>query len=144
MLTAVMIGLAGCGSPDRGASSEQTSTTDPGSPQTIELAGNEADVHLPPESTEAAPVVVMLHGTEGDRTRMNPLAAAVAARGALVYVPSWPVIDQVAGFPEEEGAEPFRRQSEAVICALPRDPRTTSESAATRTTSPSSATPVAA
>lgn len=126
MLAAVMIGLAGCGSADDTAS-EQTSTTDPASPQTIELAGNETDVHLPPESTEAAPVVVMLHGTEGDRTRMNPLAAAVAARGALVYVPSWPVIDQVAGFPDDEGDEPFRRQSEAVICALREIRRTSSE-----------------
>lgn len=126
LMATVAIVLAGCGSSDD-AAPEQSVTTDPASPRTIELAGAEADVHLPPETAEAVPVVVMLHGTEGDRTRMNPLAEAVAAGGALVYVPSWPVIDQVATFPEEEGDEPFRRQSEAVICTLREIRRTSAE-----------------
>lgn len=60
----------------------------------------------------------MLHGTAADRALMEPLALAVAETRALVYVPSWPVIDQVAPFPEAEGDEPFRRQSESVICTL--------------------------
>ena len=87
----------------------------------VDVGGIEADI-FPPGRVESddgpAPVVIMLHGTLGDRTRMEPLAAAVAERGALVVVPSWPVIDQVEPFPQSEGDEPFRRQSEAVICAL--------------------------
>lgn len=59
----------------------------------------------------------MLHGTANDRSRMEPLAAAVAETGTVVFVPSWPVIDQRAPFPDD-GDEAFRRQSEAVICML--------------------------
>jgi len=126
MLGVMAIVLGGCSASDAPAA-EQDSTVDPTSPRTIELAGTEASVHSPPGGTEAAPVVVMLHGTEGDRTKMDPLAAAVAANGALVYVPSWPVIDQVAAFPEEEGDEPFRRQSEVVVCTLRAIRRTAAE-----------------
>jgi len=95
-----------------------------------DVGGNEADIFRPgrvePDG-QPAPVVIMLHGTLGDRTRMEPLAAAVAERGALVIVPSWPVIDQAAPFPESEGDEPYRRQSEAVICALRDVKQTASE-----------------
>lgn len=85
----------------------------------IDIGGSETDIFLPGvalSEDEAAPVVVMLHGTAADRTRMEPLAMAVAETGVLVYVPSWPVIE--APFPQDEGDEPFRRQSEAVICML--------------------------
>jgi hypothetical protein len=37
------------------------------------------------------------------------------------------VIDQVAVYPEHEGSEPFRRQSEAVVCTLREIRRTTAE-----------------
>ena len=91
-IAAMTILVAACGSSDDAAPEPADPASPPTveatSPRTIEIAGNEADLHLPPESNEAAPVVVMLHGTEGDRTRMNPLAAAVAADGSLVYVPS--------------------------------------------------------
>ena len=126
MLGIVAIVLGGCTASDAPATPEE-STVDPAAPRTIELAGTEVDVHPPPAGAEASPVVVMLHGTEGDRTKMNPLAAAVAAEGALVYVPSWPVIDQVAAFPEDAGGEPFRRQSEAVVCTLRAIRRTSPE-----------------
>jgi len=62
----------------------------------------------------------MLHGTAADRSRMHGLAAAVAERGALVYVPSWPVIGTAQPYTVAEGGEPYRRQSEAVICLLRR------------------------
>ena len=87
----------------------------------VDVGGNEADIFPPgpvePDG-ELAPVVIMLHGTLGDRSRMEPLATAVAERGALVVVPTWPVIDQTAPFPESEGDEAYRQQSESVICAL--------------------------
>ena len=63
------------------------------------------------------PVVVMLHGTEGERSSMEPLARAVAAGGSVVFVPQWPVIDQVAPYPASDG-EPYRQQVEAVVCSL--------------------------
>lgn len=92
-----------------------------------DVGGNEADIFPPRADETPAPVVIMLHGTLGDRTRMEPLATAVAERGALVVVPSWPVIDQAAPFPESEGDEPYRQQSEAVICALCDVKQTASE-----------------
>ena len=96
----------------------------------VDVGGNEADIFAPGRARAdgtSAPVVIMLHGTEGDRTRMEPLATAVAERGALVVVPSWPVIDQVEPFPESAGDEPYRQQSEAVICALRAVKRTAAE-----------------
>ena len=65
MLGVMAIVLGGCSASDAPAA-EQDSTVDPTSPRTIELAGTEASVHSPPVGTEAAPVVVMLHGTGGD------------------------------------------------------------------------------
>lgn len=119
------VSLAACSSADDDISSRTDvtpdSTIDDAVIRDVDVGGNEADI-FPPGRVESdgepAPVVIMLHGTLGDRTRMEPLAAAVAERGALVVVPSWPVIDQVAPFPESEGDEPYRQQSEAVICAL--------------------------
>jgi pimeloyl-ACP methyl ester carboxylesterase len=125
MLPLALIVLAGCVSSDTVV--QEPEQVERSSTRTIELAGAEAGLHLPPEATDAAPVVVMLHGTEGDRTRLDPLASAVAAGGALVYVPPWPVIDQVAAYPEDEGGEPLRRQSEAVVCTLREIRRTTSQ-----------------
>ncbi len=83
----------------------------------VDVAGvTVADV-IAPADGEDLPVVVMLHGTSGEREFMEPLARAVAAGGVVVYVPSWPVIDQVhAGTPTDD--EPYRRQAEAVVCSL--------------------------
>src|SRR6056297_477595 len=101
---------------------DTNATDEPGARRDLDLGGSPADVFLPgpprPDSAGAAPVVMMLHGTAGERSHMEPLAEAVAADGALVYVPTWPVIDQVAPFPEDQEDEPFRAQSEAVVCAL--------------------------
>lgn len=93
----------------------------------LDVAGLETDVFGSAEGQGdgAVPVAIMLHGTMGDRTRMEPLAASIAETGVLVYVPTWPVIDQVAPFPEGEGDEPFRRQSEAIVCLLREVKRTT-------------------
>jgi acetyl esterase/lipase len=74
-----------------------------------------ADVYRP-SSGEGMPVVVMLHGTAGDRTEFDGLAREVAASGAVVYVPTWPVIPQMPD--EEEVGELYRRQAEVVVCSL--------------------------
>ncbi len=84
----------------------------------VDVGGSDTDIYLPVAGDGAVPVVVMLHGTANDRSRMAELASAVADDGALVYVPAWPVIDQVEQFPEEQGGELYRMQSEAVICTL--------------------------
>jgi dienelactone hydrolase len=96
----------------------------------VDVGGRETHIFLPdlPEDDGGAvPVVIMLHGTAADRTILEPLAAEVAQTGALVYLPTWPVIDQVRPFPEDEGDEPYRRQSEAVICVLRDVKRTAAE-----------------
>lgn len=96
----------------------------------VDVGGSETDIFLPDGSDSggaAAPVVILLHGTSGDRSRMEPLATAVAASGALAYAPSWPVIDQVAPFPEDQGDEPYRRQSEAIVCILRSVKKTAAE-----------------
>jgi acetyl esterase/lipase len=74
-----------------------------------------ADVYRP-VSGEGLPVVVMLHGTAGDRTEFDGLAREVAASGAVVFVPSWPVIAEMPE--EEEVGELYRQQAEAVVCSL--------------------------
>ena len=79
-----------------------------------------------PSDGDQLPVVVMLHGTGGERDVMEPLAQAVAEEDVVVYLPSWPVIDQVAPFPADD-AEPYRRQAEAVVCALRFARRTAAE-----------------
>ena len=95
----------------------------------LDVGGRDTDVFLPTESDPdvSVPVVIMLHGTAADPTKMEPLAAAVADSGVLVYVPTWPVIDQVQPYPQDEGDEPYRRQSEAVICVLRDVKRTAAE-----------------
>ncbi|HSM67632.1 MAG TPA: hypothetical protein VK860_15110 [Ilumatobacteraceae bacterium] len=116
---AVIVSLAAC---DTGGGTTEAPPADiEPVRRDVDVGGSETDIHLPGAALpdgEAAPVVVMLHGTAGDRNLMEPLAMAVAETGALVYVPAWPVIDQVAPYPEAEGDEPFRRQSESVICML--------------------------
>jgi dienelactone hydrolase len=73
------------------------------------------DVYLP-RTGEGVPVVVMLHGTGGERSELDGLARQVAASGALVYLPTWPVITERPD-PQEVG-EIYRRQTEAVVCSL--------------------------
>jgi dienelactone hydrolase len=73
-----------------------------------------------------APVVVMLHGTAGDRTRMHDIARRVATDDVLVYVPDWPSIDQVYGYPSDDD-EPYREQADVLVCALRYIRRTTAE-----------------
>jgi predicted esterase len=130
--TLVAAVLASCG-----GSSDSATTEVPREPaddrrvlRDVEVGGRETHVFLPAfrETDGAAvPVVIMLHGTAADRTILEPLAAEVAETGALVYLPTWPVIDQVRPFPEDEGDEPYRRQSEAVICVLRHVKRTAAE-----------------
>ena len=94
----------------------------------VDLGGvTTADVFEPGAGVDGpTPIVVMLHGTAGERPRLHDLARRVAADGVLVYVPSWPVIDLVQGYPDETD-EPYRRQSETVVCALRHIRRTAME-----------------
>ena len=130
----VAVALAACGSVDDGQTSGSeaapASTIADAVLRSVDVGGSESDIFLAGRAEPngaPSPVVVMLHGTQGDRTRMEPLAADVAERGAVVVVPSWPVIDQVAPFPDAEGDEPFRQQSDAVICTLRAVKRTAAE-----------------
>jgi len=139
---AVAVWIGACATADernelRGSSpaSEAPPTADTSAEHSVlrdlDVGGSPADVFLPgprgSDLADPAPVVMMLHGTEGQRSHMASLAAAVAADGALVYVPAWPVIDQAAPFPEGQGDEPFRAQSEAVVCALRHVRRTAAQ-----------------
>jgi acetyl esterase/lipase len=134
-VAAVLIVAAACSSsgsePTTGPSdSADSSVSADAVLRDVDVAGLETDIFGPATGVAGAgelPIAVMLHGTLGDRTRMEPLAASVADTGVLVYVPTWPVIDQVAPYPEAEGDEPFRRQSEAVICLLREVKRTAAE-----------------
>jgi acetyl esterase/lipase len=71
------------------------------------------------------PVVVMLHGGDGDPDRMGPLAEAVAQRGAVVYVPTWPIHSRRLAGDALDFA--LHDEFEAVVCALRHARRTASE-----------------
>lgn len=73
------------------------------------------DAYAPPDA-DAAPVAVVLHGTLSDRTRMAPFAAALADVGAVVFVPSWPVIEQLDY--ANRSTDGYLAQVEAVVCSL--------------------------
>jgi acetyl esterase/lipase len=74
-----------------------------------------ADVFAPRDA-EALPVVVMFHGTEGLRSNMEPLATDVARSGAVVVVPSWPVLTER---PAHESTEDvFFPQTVAAVCGV--------------------------
>jgi acetyl esterase/lipase len=74
-----------------------------------------ADVFAPDGAVDV-PVVVMFHGTEGVRSNMDPLAADVARSGAVVIVPSWPVITERP--PAESTEDIFFEQTAAAVCAV--------------------------
>jgi poly(3-hydroxybutyrate) depolymerase len=106
--TLVAAVLASCG-----GSSDSATTEVPREPaddrrvlRDVEVGGRETHVFLPAfRETDggAVPVVIMLHGTAADRTILEPLAVEVAETGALVYLPTWPVIDQVRRSPRTRG-----------------------------------------
>ena len=79
----------------------------------------------PAEDPAGYPVVVMLHGGDGDPKEMEPLAEAVAERGAVVYVPTWPVVtERLAGTALDDA---YRGQVEAVVCSLRHARRTAAD-----------------
>jgi dienelactone hydrolase len=116
LITGVVVGLTAC---DGGG--DATPITAP--ERTVEMVADvivadgltTADVYRP-TSGEGMPVVVMLHGTAGDRTEFDGLAREVAASGAVVYVPTWPVIAEMPD--EDEVGELWRQQTETVVCSL--------------------------
>lgn len=133
-LVGLLVG-AGCSTTDDATTTEPPMSADAGSPEGavvadlgVDLGGVAVgDVFEPAAvGTDPTPIVVMLHGTAGDRSRMHALARRVAAEGVLVYVPSWPVIDQALEYPSDTD-EPYRRQSEVAVCALRHIRRTALE-----------------
>lgn len=79
----------------------------------------------PPGDASRYPLVVMLHGGDGDPDDMASLAEAVARRGAVVHVPTWPVVSERL---EGELLDlAYHRQVEAVVCALRHARRTAVE-----------------
>lgn len=74
-----------------------------------------ADVFAPRDG-QGLPVVVMLHGTEGLRSNMEPLAVDVARSGAVVVVPSWPVLTTRPAFESTEDV--FFPQTAAAVCGV--------------------------
>ncbi len=133
-LVALLVGTACSTTDDGGATEPSMSMVEARSdPEVVvdldvDLGGvTTADVFEPGTGENGAvPVVVMLHGTAAERLRLHELAQRVAADGVLVFVPSWPVIDQAGGFPGETD-EPYRRQAEVVVCALRHIRRTAVE-----------------
>lgn len=81
--------------------------------------------NAPAEDPAGYPVVVMLHGGDGDPTEMEPLAEAVAERGAVVYVPTWPVVSERLASTALDDA--YRAQVEAVVCSLRQARRTAAD-----------------
>jgi dienelactone hydrolase len=74
-----------------------------------------ADIFAPRNARDA-PVVVVFHGTEGLRSNMEPLATDVARSGAVVIVPSWPVITERP--PVESTEDIFFEQTAVAVCAV--------------------------
>jgi acetyl esterase/lipase len=103
--------LSACGAePPDGASVELIVTRD------VAVADvTTADVFAPRDA-EGLPVVVMFHGTEGLRSNMEPLATEVARTGAVVVVPSWPVLTERPAF--ESTDDVFFPQTAAAVCGV--------------------------
>lgn len=74
-----------------------------------------ADVFAP-RGAHDVPVVVMFHGTEGRRSKMEPLAVDVAGSGAVVVVPSWPVIAERP--PADTTDDVYFDQTAAAVCSV--------------------------
>jgi acetyl esterase/lipase len=74
-----------------------------------------ADVFAPAGAIDL-PVVVMFHGSDGLRSNMEPLAAEVACSGAVVVVPSWPVIAERP--PADTTEDVYFEQTVAVVCSV--------------------------
>ena len=115
--------LAACGTSAR---TEQSSsvTSAPGGEDNADLVTTRdvavadvttADVFAPRDA-DGVPVVVMFHGTEGLRSNMEPLAIDVATSGAVVVLPSWPVITERP--PVESTEDIFFDQTAAAVCAV--------------------------
>jgi acetyl esterase/lipase len=74
-----------------------------------------ADVFTPRDAN-GVPVVVMFHGSEGLRSNMEPLATEMARSGAVVVVPSWPVITERPASDTTEDV--YFDQTAAAVCAV--------------------------
>jgi acetyl esterase/lipase len=96
--------------PDAGATADVVITRD------VAIADvTTADIFASRDA-DGVPVVVMFHGTEGLRSNMEPLAIDVASSGAVVVLPSWPVITERP--PVESTEDIFFDQTAAAVCAV--------------------------
>lgn len=98
------------------AAPDSTSTSDLVITRDVAVADvTTADVFAPREA-EDVPVVVMFHGGEGVRPGMEQLAVEVARSGAVVVVPSWPVITERP--PSDTTEDVYFEQTAAAVCAV--------------------------
>lgn len=118
---ALMVSACGAEGSD-GRSSTTASTTATGDTVELDITRDvavadvtTADVFAP-RGAEDLPVVVMFHGTEGKRSNMEPLAIDVARSGAVVVVPSWPVLTERPDFESTEDV--FFPQTVAAVCGV--------------------------
>lgn len=114
--------LAACGTTDENEPSSTTSA--PHSDATPDLVITRdiavadvttADVFAPGDA-DGVPVVVMFHGSDGLRSNMEPLATEMARSGAVVVVPSWPVITDRP--PSDTSEDVYFDQTAAAVCAV--------------------------
>jgi acetyl esterase/lipase len=118
-----MVLLVACSS--AATESEQSVTSpvtdlpaDPGLVVTRDVAVDDvttADVFAP-SGADGRPVVVLFHGTEGVRARMEPLAVDLAESGAVVVVPSWPVLTEMPALDTTDDV--YFASTAAAVCSV--------------------------
>jgi hypothetical protein len=118
----VLLVLAACASSpvddEPGSASTAQGETSPGVVVARDVAVADltaADVFAP-TGADGLPVVVMFHGSEGLRSSLEPLAMDVATSGAVVVVPSWPVITERP--PAATTDDVYFEQTAAAVCAV--------------------------
>jgi predicted esterase len=73
------------------------------------------DVYAP-EEAGTWPVIVFLHGFEGNKEYFAPLSQAMVEQGAVVFTVNWPT--WIADLAARENGKGFRETSEVLSCAI--------------------------
>ncbi|HSP30000.1 MAG TPA: alpha/beta hydrolase [Ilumatobacteraceae bacterium] len=114
--------LAACGGANENDPSSTTSVPDSDDTPDLVIARDmavadvtTADVFAPWDA-DGVPVVVMFHGSDGRRSNMDPRATEMARSGAVVVVPSWPVITERP--PSDTAEDVYFDQTAAAVCAV--------------------------
>jgi predicted esterase len=78
-----------------------------------DVAEQRLDVYTP--EAAAGPVVVFLHGLDGNKEYLVSESQAIAEQGAVVFTVNWPV--RIADLAARENGKGFREMSEVLSCA---------------------------